>query len=108
MSTQAKQVGAVSADIQHYFNRGVGGITEEQCYLPDYARCKLADRVDNACFIVGPHQAYENGIGPDSRIQCLEVDATVGIHRQVRNFGTFLFEVSKRIEHGLMFGTAAD
>jgi hypothetical protein len=103
-ATSTKLVDYVERNLAHGLHRV--GMEEHAALMADFA--DFADGLQHADFVVGRHDADENGLVVDGALQVFEIDGAVGHHRQIRHTGAVFFQPLARIEHGFVLGHLRD
>ena len=72
------------------------GVQQHALRLRDLA--DLGDRLQHADFVVGVHDADQDRLVGDGRLQLVEIDQAVGLHRQIGHAHAVLFEPLAGVE----------
>ena len=82
------------------------GVEQDAALVADLA--DLGHRLDHADFVVGVHDADQDGLVGDGVAQLIEIDQAVLLQRQIGDAAAMLFELLAGIENGLVLGRRRD
>ncbi len=102
--TERQQVDVVLDHIHRHFAYGLRGVGVQQDALGLGDLADLGNRLDDADFVVGVHDADQNRLVGDGRLQLLQIHQTVGLHREIGDAHAVLFKPLAGVEDGLVLG----
>ena len=105
---KGEQVYAVSPDVDRDLTHGLGGIAEKQYAVFAGDGADLPDGLEDAGFVVGVHQGYEDGIGSDSRSDLDGLYESLGVDGEIGDLTAHLLYMFTGIQHRLVLGLAGN
>ena len=82
------------------------GVEDESLLMAQLA--DLGDRLDHADLVVGEHDADQDGLVVDGRLELVHGDEAVGLGLQVGDAVALLLKLLAGVEHGLVLGGLGD
>ena len=108
MSRHRQQIDLHRLDIHRDLAHALGTIDMEEDLAGAAQLTDGGDILDNADLVVDVHQADQNGVIAQRRLQLLQADQTVGLRIQVGDLEALALQMAARVQHRLVFGLAGD
>ena len=104
MGREAHQIDFQRRQVDIDFAGGLSCIDVEKNTFTTEQFTDLGNGLHHANFVINGHDGYKNRIRTQCRFQCRQINQTIGQDIEVRDFKTLTFQLTHRIEHGLVFG----
>ena len=104
MRRNREQVNAVFLHVHGNLADGLHGISVEEHAFFVAELADFCDRLNHANFIIGKHDADQDGLVVDRPLEVFQVDQAIGLYRQIGYAVAILLQSLAGVEDGFVLG----
>ncbi len=108
MSREGQHIHAQLRHLHRRLTHGLHRVCVQQHAAPSQQAAQFRHRLQGAYFIVGQHQAHQQGIRPQGLLHLSRADKTILVRRQIGNLKALPLQIAATVQHGRVFNAAGD